>query len=293
MNRKVFFDGVRKAPFGRLKKSQVEGCEAILDAWAQSGLTDLRWLAYMLATTYHETAFTMKPIKERGGQRYFHKMYDIKGSRPHVAKRLGNTEPGDGAKFAGRGYVQITGRANYTDMTRRLGVDLVGNPDLALRPEIASRIIFEGMTDGTFTGRKLANYFNDTETDWVNARRIVNALDRAETIAGYGRKFHSALIAASEAPQPVEPVTPDVPAPEPKPVPPPPDDPGTTPSHPMKGPGMRNYMKLVGSAIGGLVGIAAAFGIPMEWASPDVQTAITTIIGGMLGTLLSPKNSET
>jgi len=53
---------------------------------------------------------------------------------------LGNTQPGDGRRFKGRGFIQITGRSNYTTYGNRLGVDLVGNPDLALDPDIASKI---------------------------------------------------------------------------------------------------------------------------------------------------------
>ncbi len=120
-------------------------------------------------------------------------MYDIEGDRPHVAKRLGNLQPGDGVKFHGRGYVQLTGRTNYQDMTNRLGVDLVNNPDLALNVDNAVKIIFEGMMKGTYTGKKLADYFNPNKEDWRNARRIVNGTDKATLIAGYGRKFYGAI----------------------------------------------------------------------------------------------------
>ncbi|MEP0322600.1 hypothetical protein [Bauldia litoralis] len=49
------------------------------------------------------------------------------------------------------------------------------------------------MRDGIFTGHKLADYFNPMEEDWIEARRIINRLDRAEMIAGYGRKFYAAI----------------------------------------------------------------------------------------------------
>ncbi len=55
---------------------------------------------------------TMQPIKEYGGERYFYRMYDITGYRPGVAKHLGNLQPGDGARFPGRGLVQLTSRKN-------------------------------------------------------------------------------------------------------------------------------------------------------------------------------------
>ena len=56
---------------------------------------------------------------------------------------LGNTEDGDGARFKGRGIFQLTGRANYTSMSKILGVDLVGNPDLAATPEISVKVACE------------------------------------------------------------------------------------------------------------------------------------------------------
>jgi hypothetical protein len=100
------------------------------------------------------------PIKERGGPAYFAKLYDGRAD-------LGNTEPGDGAKFRGRGFVQITGRRNYTNYGHAIGVDLVANPDLALDPKIAAEI--------------LALYFRDHAIDkaaltgaWEQVRRRVN-----------------------------------------------------------------------------------------------------------------------
>lgn len=55
-------------------------------------------------------------------------------------KDLGNTYTGDGKKFKGRGIFQCTGRANYSAYGKRLGIDLLGNPDLAARPDISVRI---------------------------------------------------------------------------------------------------------------------------------------------------------
>lgn len=195
MDRKVFYDQIRISIFrGRMNQSQVNGTNAILDEWAKRGYSDRRELAYELATAYHETAHTMQPITEYGGRAYFNK-YET-GTR--IGKNLGNTRKGDGYKFRGRGYVQLTGRANYDKMSNLTGVDLLSNPELALDPEIAAQIMFEGMTRGSFTGRKLSDYFTETKTDWVSARRIINGTDRASLIAGYARKFHAALAAASE-----------------------------------------------------------------------------------------------
>lgn len=177
---KAFFDSVRNA-FGALTQSQVDGFGYLL---GQMKHWPLSWAAYGLATAWHETAETMQPIKERGGDVYFHRMYDKDGERPHVAKRLGNTQAGDGVRFAGRGYVQITGRDNYARYS------LVNNPDDALKPDVAARVMVDGMENGRFTGKKLADYLPG---DYVTARRIVNGLDRAADVAGYARSFERAL----------------------------------------------------------------------------------------------------
>ncbi len=198
MDRKKFFTGIRSGPFpGKLTASQVAGVDAILNAWEASGLSDLRWLAYMLGTTKWETDHTMQPIVEKGPRSYFNK-YEP-GTK--IGRNLGNTQAGDGFRFRGRGYVQLTGRTNYTKMGKLLGTDLVGNPDLALDPKVAAQIMFEGMTTGKsfhgdFTGKSLENYFNSKTTDWVNARRIINGTDRAQEIAAIAKQFYADIVAA-------------------------------------------------------------------------------------------------
>ena len=178
----AFFAGVRGA-FGPLSQAQVDGFTAIITAlkgW------DRTWVAYALATTWHETAKTMQPIKEHGGEAYFKRMYDPFGDRPQVAQRLGNTVAGDGARYAGRGYVQLTGRTNYA----RYGI--ADTPDDAMKPDVAAKILRDGMEAGRFTGKKLSDYLPG---DYFNARRIINGLDKAEAIASHAQAFEGALIA--------------------------------------------------------------------------------------------------
>lgn len=107
------------------------------------------------------------PIREYGGAAYFKRMYDIEGDRPDKARELGNLEPGDGMRYCGRGFIQITGRANYRKYGHILGIDLEGNPDLALQPAVAADI--------------LALYFRDHHIDveaehgnWAKVRKLVN-----------------------------------------------------------------------------------------------------------------------
>ncbi|QIG67270.1 glycoside hydrolase family 19 chitinase protein [Rhizobium phage RHph_TM3_3_3] len=194
MNRAHFYAGVRASLFdGSLSQSQVEGMEAVLDEAGKKSFIDPRFLAYMFATAFHETGRTMQPIHERGGADYFFRMYDPKGQRPAVAARLGNTQSGDGVKYAGRGLVQLTGRRNYTLFSQLTGADLINKPDLAMQDDVAVRIMFEGMERGLFTGKKLADYFTSKSSDWVNARRIINGTDRADDIADYAKHFYNAL----------------------------------------------------------------------------------------------------
>jgi hypothetical protein len=211
MDRDQFFAAIRRAPFGgKMNAGQTAGVTAILDEWDRRGLTDMRWLAYMLATAKHETCHTMQPIREKGGTSYLIRMYDPQGERPALARKNGNTKPGDGARFCGRGYVQLTWRNNYRAMGKLLGVDLEGNPDMAMEPDTAAAIMFEGMIRGSFTGKKLATYFDRSRSDWTNARRIINGTDRAAAIATIARQFYAALVTAdvhdADAPAPDKPL---------------------------------------------------------------------------------------
>ena len=131
IDRKIFFDSVRIRLFnGRLWQGQVDGMNAILAEWDRRRLGDLRWLAYMLATVYWETAHTMQPIEEFGkGQGYTYGLRD----------------PGTGHAYYGRGFVQLTWKRNYEVMGRLLHVDLVNHPERALDLGIATQILFEGM----------------------------------------------------------------------------------------------------------------------------------------------------
>lgn len=175
-----FFAALRY-PFGAMSQSQVDGFNTLLKALSPWPIS---WVAYGLATARHETAKTMQPIKEIGGPAYFKKMYDIEGERPGKAKELGNLSPGDGAKYAGRGYVQLTGKYNY----EKYGLST--RPDDAMIPAEAARVMKNGMENGRFTGKQLSDYLPG---DYVGARRIINGTDKAELIAGYARTFEAAL----------------------------------------------------------------------------------------------------
>lgn len=183
---------------------------SIIDACKAKGVLRNQ-CAYVLATTFHETAHTMKPIYEKGAKAYFSK-YEP-GTK--IGKNLGNTTKGDGFLYRGRGFTQITGRANYLKAGNKLKIDLIGNPDLALSPKIAAQILVAGMIEGWFTGKKLSNYITDGKSDFTNARRIINGTDKAALIAGYAQQYDDLLVAAKYgvAPKRVAPLQPVDPVP--------------------------------------------------------------------------------
>lgn len=201
-DRKTYFDCVRQKPFGgSMNQDQVDGQDALLRRWELKPTSDdMRFFAYMLATTFHETAKTMQPIEEYG-----------KGS----GKQYGKKDPETGQTYYGRGFVQLTWRDNYARATQKLY--LTGGPDdlewhaaRALDLEIAADVMFRGMTEGWFTGKKLGQYFSETKNDPVNARAIINAdvSTMGKKVAGY----HGSFLAALEQSW-------SVPAPEPEPEP--------------------------------------------------------------------------
>lgn len=193
-----FYDAVRNGRLlgPTLDSSEVAGLGAILAAMKRAPLA---WTAYALATAYKETAHTMQPINERGGDGYFFRRYDPAGNRPDIARQLGNTEPGDGARFHGRGYVQLTGRKNYALASTKLGLPLVDNPTFALDDAVAAKVMRQGMQFGWFTGKKFGDFLpgggRSDLGSYAKARRIINGTDCANEIAGYAQQFELALIA--------------------------------------------------------------------------------------------------
>lgn len=214
----IFFDTIRPMIGGRLLQHQVAGIEAIIAACRAERLTDAE-TAYVLATAYHETAHTMQPVREsladsdyEAQRRVYRWVHDNqnKTGPANYAYRHSDT----GQAYYGRGYVQLTWRANYQRQAAKLSLPLVEQPDLAMQPTVAALILVRGMRDGDFTGKRLADYFGPDRRDFTEARRIVNGIDRAQTIAQYAEGFLAALQAdAATAPQPALQPIPEPPAP--------------------------------------------------------------------------------
>jgi putative chitinase len=186
IDREAFFTSIRASLFnGVLSQSQVDGMNYLLDTWERHFLdSDIRWLAYALATAFHETAYTMQPIEEYG-----------RGSGHDYGQPTGPHNE----CYYGRGHVQLTWIANYEKAEARLkdvyGVEapLVEYPHRMLEDEPSALVLFDGSINGWFTGVGLPKYFDADTEDPVNARKVINGLDKADVIAGYYWKFKAAL----------------------------------------------------------------------------------------------------
>lgn len=176
-----------------LTQGFVDGINGLYDAFNGFNTidgTNPNYIAYMLATSYLETDRSMTAIKEYGNDKYFSKY-----GKGNLAKRLGNKSVADGIKYAGRGHVMITGRDNYQKFTDILGIDLINDPDVALSPTVSAKILVIGSIRGVFTTRKLSDYITyGSYQDFVDARRVINGVDRNKDIADYAIKFRECII---------------------------------------------------------------------------------------------------
>lgn len=203
MNRQTFFAALRRRDSGvfgtSLAQGQVDGCETILAAC--DGLR-LPFVAYILATCYHETAYTMQPVRETLAPTDDQAIARLE--RAWAAGRLKWVKTpywrkdAEGKTWLGRGYVQLTHKANYAKAGAKLGIDLTTNPDTAMQPTVAALILVRGSMEGWFTGKKLADYAAGDGFDYVNARRVINGdvKGNGAKIAAEAKAFEAALIEA-------------------------------------------------------------------------------------------------
>ena len=160
--------------YSKYASDQVNNARAIMAA-CSAYTTDVKQLAYVLSTAIGESS--LRPIKE------------YRCAPSQSCYQLQNRYWPSG--FYGRGYVQLTWKSNYEKFGKLLNVNLVGNPDLALKPDIAGKIICIGMKKGLFTGVGLDNYLGASKNDWTNARRIINGLSNAKAFGDRGSAIAS------------------------------------------------------------------------------------------------------
>jgi predicted chitinase len=233
INRDKFYRTVQRGPFpGSIAITQREGMEVILTEWEKRRLTELSWLAYMLATAFHETAHTMQPVIEtfNAARDKTNPSVETAIARLDAAWAAGRLKwvkspywrkDANGMSWLGRGFVQLTHKFNYVTAQRKLGLPFSTRPEIALQVAPACQVMFQGMIEGWFTSHKLAEFRKPDGTfHFVKARMIINGLDRAEEIAGHARQFHAALVAAAD-----DRVTPSLPPPDVEPPQPQPQAP--------------------------------------------------------------------
>jgi peptidoglycan hydrolase-like protein with peptidoglycan-binding domain len=158
-----------------------ETIRAIIQECQRQGLTLNTQIAYVLATVEHETADTFKPVREAFWL-----------SEDYRRRNLWYYP------YYGRGYVQLTHKANYQTYSRILGIDLIGNPDKVMEPKIALFILVDGMAKGRFTGKYLGQFINVNSTDFVGARRMVSGTDRSHHIANLAQNWLSKISSFKE-----------------------------------------------------------------------------------------------
>lgn len=166
---------VLRQHFGKLTQAQVDGFNFLVRKMKEAGFTYPE-AAYGLATTWWETANTMQPVKERGSDKYLRS----KKYWPYI----------------GYGYVQLTWGINYSKVGKLIGIDLIKNPERALEPEVAAKILTGGMLNGWFTGvgfRRKRPVHRYDHTSYVRARAIINGTDKAKEIADIAMIMEKAL----------------------------------------------------------------------------------------------------
>lgn len=196
--------------FGRkLTATRQVGFDALFDVWDAAPHYDfIEWLAYALATAWHETQATMHPVREGLAKSDPEAVAIVteycrnKGITNYAARHA------NGQSYYGRGYVQLTFADNYIKMGQELGLgkQLYDTPDKVLDPAIGAQILLTGLVKGKFRPKfgTLFDYFNAHEQLWFAARDLVNGDKNdapkwadgktiGELVAGYARAFRSVI----------------------------------------------------------------------------------------------------
>ena len=234
MDRKVFFDALKPDLFrGEYSQDQVDGLDAMLDM-LEAYEAPLDEAAYDLATSYWETGGKYGKSVEslnyttaaRLRQVWPSRFKTTKAAEPFVRnpkklaekvyggrEDLGNTQPGDGFKYRGHGWPQLTGRGRFKVMGERLGIPLEDKPELMLDPKVSAAALVVGMREGLFTGKKLSEFL----PDYFNARSVINGDKNSisggrrngDAIAEIARDFEKALVKAAYGEKPIPTLPPE------------------------------------------------------------------------------------
>jgi predicted chitinase len=187
----------RKKAIPNMTVAQSRNLDALLRVWDENANWDQDlWLAYILGTVAHETGdfhFQSEQLPRTAGalSRLYPRIFPTaESAEPFVGKpeelmnriygpegrgrALGNTEPGDGWRYRGRGMIEATGRYNYKKYGEMIGIDLEKWPDLMFVPEVGARVSTIPFFFPPQNFERFKNAFSGGTPDWTRLRRLVN-----------------------------------------------------------------------------------------------------------------------
>lgn len=138
-----------------------------------------------ITTRLREAAFLAQVAHESGEGKYTEEL--ASGAAYEGRRDLGNTQPGDGVRFKGRGWIQVTGRANYRRYGEMLGLPLLEQPELAARPDVGARVA------AAFWATHGLNELADAKQFRAITRRINGGLNHYDRRQAYYRRALAAL----------------------------------------------------------------------------------------------------
>lgn len=185
IDKKIILDLIKVSP-KELQKYSKDSIPLLVGTALRCGIIDSNQIAYILATVEHEAKFGLWMHELSSGKKY------------EGRKDLNNVNIGDGIKYKGRGYVQLTGRVNYSNWDKtfsKFDLNIENDPEKVVDPVVAAEITVRGMRDGTFRGKKLSDYINKSKVNFYAARNIINGdvKKNGKLIEGYAKKYANIL----------------------------------------------------------------------------------------------------
>lgn len=157
--------------------TKLESAERIKAECIKQGLVLETQIAYVIATADWETAHTLMPVEEA---------YWLDQSYRDNLRY---------APWYGRGLIQLTWEENYKKYSNILDRDMINNPNIALEYDVSLFVLVHGFINGTFTGAKITTYIGEGYTDYYNARRCINGIDKANEIAAIAENIDHLIYA--------------------------------------------------------------------------------------------------
>jgi hypothetical protein len=204
VNKDYFINNYHRLFGKKLSAVKQNNIFTIIDAFENDdAMKSLRWLAYILATSMHESNDTFAPVAEgywiKPESKRVSSLYNYYTKNNPGALRTMFPNGKSGTAYYGRGrVVQLTHDFNYKLASLKIYGDLrlFNDPDMIINDAACDlAVTFRGMHEGWFTGYRLEQFFplGSNKANWRSARKIINGLDKANLIAGYAMKFYDLL----------------------------------------------------------------------------------------------------